>query len=67
MEDGRIFLITSTPLSLKIVYRKNLISAWSISLDSTSHQKMLEGGCMEIQYTAKNTVVSLSHLIDSDA
>jgi hypothetical protein len=35
MGDGRIFLITSAPLSLSLSYRKNLISAGSILLDST--------------------------------
>ncbi len=35
MGDGRIFPITSGPLSLINAYRKNLISAGSISLDST--------------------------------
>jgi hypothetical protein len=33
MGDGRIFLITAAPLSLRNAYRKNLISAGSISLD----------------------------------
>jgi hypothetical protein len=35
MEDGRIFLKISAPLSLIKTYRLNLISAGSISLDST--------------------------------
>ncbi len=35
MGDGRIFLKTSAPFSLMTTYRMSLISAWSISLDST--------------------------------
>jgi hypothetical protein len=35
MEDGQIFLITSSPLPLINTCRKNLILAGSISLDST--------------------------------
>jgi hypothetical protein len=33
--DGRIFLKTSAPLSLKKGFQKNIISTGSISLDST--------------------------------
>ncbi len=35
MVDGPFFLETSVPHSLMLTYRKNLLSARSISLDST--------------------------------
>ncbi len=41
MGDRRIFLKPSTPLSLMTIYRMSLISAGSISLDSTFKLKSL--------------------------
>ncbi len=38
--DGRIFLKTFAPLSLMTTYRMSLISAGSISLDSTFKSQM---------------------------
>jgi hypothetical protein len=42
MGDGRIFLKTSAPLFIINVYKKNLIYAESISLDSTFNMIILK-------------------------
>ncbi len=49
MEDGRIFLKISTPLSLINTYQINLISSGSISLDNTF--KFLVEKCFRFIFT----------------